>query len=84
MIFLGDIQKPGKRWKNWLTPERPVLSVRLDGVNEAPLPSADASIGLSNFNILKTKRILDIARIVPAVNQVEIHPYGWLPLIPQT
>ncbi|KAL6700737.1 NADP-dependent oxidoreductase domain-containing protein [Trichoderma pleuroticola] len=33
------------------------------------------SIGLSNFNILKTKRILDIARIVPAVNQVEIHPY---------
>ncbi|OPB37160.1 Aldo/keto reductase [Trichoderma guizhouense] len=33
------------------------------------------SIGLSNFNILKTKRILDIAKIIPAVNQVEIHPY---------
>ncbi|KAM0523132.1 hypothetical protein ACHAPE_001624 [Trichoderma viride] len=33
------------------------------------------SIGLSNFNILKTKRIVDIARIMPAVNQVEIHPY---------
>ncbi|KAL7934078.1 aldo-keto reductase [Trichoderma chlorosporum] len=33
------------------------------------------SIGLSNFNILKTKRILDVARITPAVNQVEIHPY---------
>ncbi|KAI9688306.1 MAG: hypothetical protein M1820_010275 [Bogoriella megaspora] len=32
-------------------------------------------IGLSNFTILKTKRILDIARIRPAVNQVEIHPY---------
>ncbi|RYP35686.1 hypothetical protein DL767_003707 [Monosporascus sp. MG133] len=32
------------------------------------------SIGLSNFNILKTKRILEKARIVPAVNQVEIHP----------
>jgi diketogulonate reductase-like aldo/keto reductase len=30
--------------------------------------------GLSNFNILKTKRILEIATIVPAVNQVEIHP----------
>jgi alcohol dehydrogenase (NADP+) len=30
--------------------------------------------GLSNFNILKTKRIVDIARIIPAVNQVEIHP----------
>lgn len=32
-------------------------------------------IGLSNFNILKTKRILDIARIRPAVNQIEIHAY---------
>ncbi|KAI1392458.1 aldo-keto reductase [Hypoxylon trugodes] len=33
------------------------------------------SIGLSNFNILKTKRILEVATIIPAVNQVEIHPY---------
>ncbi|SPQ25705.1 80cd6532-9d7f-4fa3-bb68-de2949bee57c [Thermothielavioides terrestris] len=33
------------------------------------------AIGLSNFNILKTKRILEVARIIPAVNQVEIHPY---------
>ncbi|OCL05738.1 aldo-keto reductase [Glonium stellatum] len=32
-------------------------------------------IGLSNFNILKTKRILETARIRPAVNQVELHPY---------
>jgi diketogulonate reductase-like aldo/keto reductase len=31
-------------------------------------------IGLSNFNILKTKRILETARIRPAVNQVELHP----------
>ncbi|KAK3681032.1 aldo-keto reductase [Podospora appendiculata] len=33
------------------------------------------SIGISNFNILKTKRILEVAKIVPAVNQVELHPY---------
>ncbi|MCJ1378549.1 hypothetical protein MMC17_001648 [Xylographa soralifera] len=33
------------------------------------------AIGLSNFNILKTKRILRSARITPAVNQVELHPY---------
>ncbi|KAH8879232.1 hypothetical protein GQ53DRAFT_800306 [Thozetella sp. PMI_491] len=33
------------------------------------------SIGLANFNILKTKRILETARIVPAINQVELHPY---------
>lgn len=25
--------------------------------------------------MLKTKRVLDVARIIPAVNQVEIHPY---------
>ncbi|MCJ1436538.1 hypothetical protein MMC27_005917 [Xylographa pallens] len=31
--------------------------------------------GLSNLNILKTKRILRSARIKPAVNQVELHPY---------
>ncbi|PGH18078.1 hypothetical protein AJ79_00705 [Helicocarpus griseus UAMH5409] len=31
--------------------------------------------GLSNFNILKMKRILEIAKIRPAVNQVELHPY---------
>jgi diketogulonate reductase-like aldo/keto reductase len=30
--------------------------------------------GLSNFNMLKTKRILEIARIIPVVNQVELHP----------
>ena len=36
------------------------------------------SAGLSNFNILKTKRILEVARIIPAVNQVEIHPYATL------
>ncbi|XDG08717.1 hypothetical protein ABKA04_008332 [Annulohypoxylon sp. FPYF3050] len=33
------------------------------------------SIGLSNFNILKTKRILEIAKITPVVVQVEVHPY---------
>ncbi|KAH6621488.1 aldo-keto reductase [Chaetomium sp. MPI-SDFR-AT-0129] len=33
------------------------------------------AIGLSNFNVLKTKRILEVARIIPAVNQVELHPF---------
>ncbi|KAK6854287.1 Aldo/keto reductase [Apiospora arundinis] len=37
------------------------------------------SIGLSNFNILKTTKLLEAARIIPAVNQVELHPY-----LPQT
>ncbi|KAI0099641.1 aldo-keto reductase [Nemania sp. FL0031] len=33
------------------------------------------SIGLSNFNTLKLKNLLSTAEIVPAVNQVELHPY---------
>lgn len=36
------------------------------------------AIGLSNFNMLKTKRILSTCRIRPAVNQIELHP-----LLPQ-
>ncbi|KAI0395802.1 NADP-dependent oxidoreductase domain-containing protein [Xylariaceae sp. FL0594] len=32
-------------------------------------------IGLSNFNILKTKRVIDETGIVPAANQVEMNPY---------
>ncbi|KAF8541690.1 aldo-keto reductase [Trichophaea hybrida] len=33
------------------------------------------AIGISNFSILKTKRLLEAASIRPAVNQVELHPY---------
>lgn len=43
--------------------------------------STDKEIGISNFNILKTKRVLEVARIIPAVNQVEIHPYATHPVL---
>ena len=33
------------------------------------------AIGISNFTITKTERLLKTAKIVPAVNQVECHPY---------
>ncbi|KAJ3414615.1 NAD(P)H-dependent D-xylose reductase (XR) [Chytridiales sp. JEL 0842] len=33
------------------------------------------SIGVSNFTIKKLKEVLSFARIKPAVNQVELHPY---------
>jgi aldehyde reductase len=33
------------------------------------------SIGISNFSILQTQELLCSARIVPAVNQIELHPY---------
>ena len=33
------------------------------------------AIGISNFTITKMERLLQTAKIVPAVNQVECHPY---------
>jgi len=33
------------------------------------------SIGVSNFNTVRLKELLSIAAILPAVNQVELHPY---------
>ncbi|XP_003389202.1 PREDICTED: alcohol dehydrogenase [NADP(+)]-like isoform X8 [Amphimedon queenslandica] len=33
------------------------------------------AIGISNFTITKTEKLLETAKIVPAVNQVECHPY---------
>ncbi|KAK7931491.1 aldo-keto reductase [Apiospora marii] len=37
--------------------------------------NADPMAGLSNFNLLKTRKLLETARIIPAINQVELHPY---------
>nr|XP_043607252.1 NADPH-dependent aldo-keto reductase, chloroplastic-like [Erigeron canadensis] len=33
------------------------------------------AIGLSNFDVLQIKELLKFAKIVPAVNQVELHPF---------
>lgn len=33
------------------------------------------SIGISNFTIKQTCEILEIANVIPAVNQIELHPY---------
>lgn len=33
------------------------------------------AIGLSNFGVAQTQRILDECEVVPAINQVECHPY---------
>jgi len=35
------------------------------------------SIGVSNFNVKNLEIILESATILPAVNQIEIHPYIW-------
>lgn len=33
------------------------------------------AVGVSNFNIRRLKELLSVAEVVPAVNQVEAHPY---------
>lgn len=33
------------------------------------------AVGISNFTITKINRLLKNAKVVPAVNQVECHPY---------
>jgi L-glyceraldehyde reductase len=33
------------------------------------------SIGISNFTIEETKKLLQTAKIPPAANQIEAHPY---------
>uniref|UniRef100_A0AAY4DKQ7 NADP-dependent oxidoreductase domain-containing protein n=1 Tax=Denticeps clupeoides TaxID=299321 RepID=A0AAY4DKQ7_9TELE len=33
------------------------------------------SIGVSNFNVQQLQRLLSVAKVPPAVNQVEMHPY---------
>ena len=33
------------------------------------------AIGLSNFDVAQTQRILDECKVVPTINQVECHPY---------
>lgn len=38
-------------------------------------PNADRSKGVSNFNILKLKRLINETSIIPAANQIEINPY---------
>ncbi|KAL0570812.1 hypothetical protein V5O48_011148 [Marasmius crinis-equi] len=35
------------------------------------------SIGVSNFGVDDLKEVLEVATIVPSVNQVEFHPYVW-------
>ncbi|KAK4075366.1 uncharacterized protein Triagg1_4487 [Trichoderma aggressivum f. europaeum] len=74
-FYPKDIQRLGKQWNDWSTWVSFVRLVRSYRPICEWLMILTITTGLSNFNILKTKRILDIARIVPAVNQVEIHPY---------
>ena len=44
-------------------------------MEEALSKGLTKAIGISNFSITKTEALLKTAKVVPAVNQVECHPY---------
>ena len=44
-------------------------------MEEAAGKGLTKQIGISNYSITKTDKLLETAKIVPAVNQVESHPY---------
>ncbi|KAL0946691.1 hypothetical protein HGRIS_012878 [Hohenbuehelia grisea] len=52
------------------------------GMEEVKKEGLAKSIGVSNFRIEDIKEVLDGASIVPAVNQLEFHPYIWKTIEP--
>uniref|UniRef100_A0AAY4DK69 NADP-dependent oxidoreductase domain-containing protein n=1 Tax=Denticeps clupeoides TaxID=299321 RepID=A0AAY4DK69_9TELE len=47
----------------------------VDGMEALQLSGKVRSIGVSNFNVQQLQRLLSVAKVPPAVNQVEMHPY---------
>jgi diketogulonate reductase-like aldo/keto reductase len=52
------------------------------GMEEVKAAGLTKSIGVSNFTADHLKDILEVATVIPAVNQVEAHPYVWKALGP--
>lgn len=47
------------------------------GMEEVKRDGLAKSIGVSNFNVEDLNVILEKAKVIPAVNQIEFHPYVW-------
>jgi len=45
------------------------------GMEDAQKAGLAKSIGISNFNSLQVERLLKSAKVKPAMNQIEVHPY---------
>ncbi|KAH7889387.1 NADP-dependent oxidoreductase domain-containing protein [Phlebopus sp. FC_14] len=52
------------------------------GMEETKKAGLTKSIGVSNFTVGHLQEILEIATVIPVVNQVEAHPYLWKALLP--
>jgi len=53
------------------------LSQWWEGMEEVKRDGLAKSIGVSNFTVEDLKIILETAKVVPSVNQIEFHPYVW-------
>ncbi|KIM48887.1 hypothetical protein M413DRAFT_438061 [Hebeloma cylindrosporum] len=53
------------------------LSQLWEGMEEVHREGLAKAIGVSNFKVEDLKVILESGKIVPAVNQIELHPYVW-------
>ena len=61
--------------EDFLAPDEAPLSDTWGAMEEAVDAGLCRHIGVSNFNSLKLRRIIEGSRIRPAANQVECHPY---------
>jgi 2,5-diketo-D-gluconate reductase A len=59
---------------HWPTPARPRYVETWKAFEKLRTDGRVRSIGVSNFHISHLRRLLDEAEIVPAVNQIELHP----------
>lgn len=60
---------------HWPTPERDLYADTWKAFEKLYADGRVRAIGVSNFHPAHLERVLDTGSVVPAVNQVELHPY---------
>lgn len=69
-----EVSSPSKA-EDFYTYEEMPLTETWQGMEMAVDQGLAKNIGVSNFGIEKLKRIIEDAKVLPAINQVELHPY---------
>ena len=70
----NDVMFP-KEGADYLTYEEAPLAGTWKGMENLKKSGKARHIGVSNFNISKLKEVLQSAKVVPEMNQIELHPY---------
>ncbi|MEQ8238434.1 MAG: aldo/keto reductase [Cyclobacteriaceae bacterium] len=64
-----------QKTEEFLTPEEAPITETWKAMEDCVAHELVKHIGVSNFNITKLKEIKGVANILPAMNQVELHPF---------